>query len=606
MLKILPLVVLSAFAAHLSAADGPRTVSASEFLGGSVDGRPVSMEAMVADALSDETNPQYVFLVLEANGETIYAPMRCAPEDRPSAERLVGAQIRVTGQCDAFIPEPRRQLGRQLFVAGLDDIAILQPAPSDPFDVPELGDTRLMTPSEISRLDRRRTTGRILASWSDTESLLETPLGRLVHVSFANRPAPKRGTFAEVVGRPVSDVYRVNLERARWRPSAPFDFADTPATNVTARDIMMGAEGQIQIKPQFLGKTIILRGTLRNRNGDTLNVEDGSFIVPVIVTEGDADIETGSVVEATGVCILDIENWRPNAAFPQIDGIFVVCGKGGLRVVSRPPWWTPRRLAAVIAVLIAAIIAALAWNWSLRAQSERRGRELLKARLAGERAALKVAERTRLAAELHDSLSQNLAGVAMGIGVAQRALPTRPGEAAARLEFAARAIDSCREGLKRCLWNLRSSALDEHDLGRAIGISIGTALGGARLVVDFSAPRSLLPDSVADAILRITKELASNAVRHGGASRVEIRGSIASGRLEMSVSDNGRGFDVNSAPGVREGHFGLQGVRELVTSLDGDFSIEGAPGMGCRANVSLPLGDRGRKQGNEEDKSPCG
>ena len=98
---------------------------------------------------------------------------------------------------------------------------------------------------------------------------------------------------------------------------------------------MLGADGQIQVKPQFLGKTIVLRGTLRNRNGDTLNVEDGSFVVPVVASGANPDIEPGSVVEATGVCVLDVENWRPNAAFPQIRGFFVVCGaKDGNKAVA--------------------------------------------------------------------------------------------------------------------------------------------------------------------------------------------------------------------------------------------------------------------------------
>ena len=61
-------------------------MSAGEFLGGSVDGCNVTIEAVVSDALSDETNPRYVFLVLETGGETIYAPMKCSAEDKAKAE----------------------------------------------------------------------------------------------------------------------------------------------------------------------------------------------------------------------------------------------------------------------------------------------------------------------------------------------------------------------------------------------------------------------------------------------------------------------------------------------------------------------------------------
>ena len=597
MLKLLSILFLAAFAAPMCAADAPRAVSAAEFLGGSVDGLRVEMEATVSDALSDETNPRYVFLVLETGGETIYAPMKCSAEDKAKAEKLVGARIRVTGQCDAYVPEPRRQLGRQLFIAGLDDIEVLRPAPSDPFNVPELGDTKLMTPAEISRLDRRRTVGRILASWSDTESLLKTPSGRLMRVSFASRPAPKSGTFAEVVGRPVSDVYRVNLERARWRPAEPYDFADAAATNVTAREIMLGDSGQIQVKPQFLGKTIVLRGTLRNRNGDTLNVEDGSFLVPVIAPEANPDIEPGSVVEATGICVLDVENWRPNAAFPQIRGFFVVCGADGLRIVAHPPWWTSGRLFAVIAILLAAVAAVLIWNRSLKTLAEKRGRALLRAQLGQIKSTLKISERTRLAAELHDTLAQNLTGVSMEISAAQRLLPaSAPSAAIQHLEFASNAIASSRDELRNCLWDLRGEALDQPDMEKAVEFSIRPHVGDTSVAIRFRVPRARLSDALAHATLRIVRELTINAIRHGGAKTIRIAGCIDGDLLKFSVSDDGRGFDPESAPSIDQGHFGLQGIRERVDTFGGSISIDSSPGRGTRVGVTVAI------DGEEEDK----
>ena len=593
------LFAFAALTAQLCAAHSPRIVSAGEFLGGSVDGCNVEIEAVVSDALSDETNPRYVFLVLETGGETIYAPMKCTAEGKAKAEKLVGARIRVTGQCDAYVPASRRQMGRQLYIANMDDIMVLTPAPNDPFDVPELGDTRLMTPAEISRLDHRRTVGRILASWSDTESLLETPSGRLVRVSFANRPAPKSGTFAEVVGRPVSDVYRVNLERARWRPADAFDFADMAATNVSARDIMLDENGQVQVKPQFLGRTIVLRGTLRNRNNDTLNVEDGSFVVPVIAEDADTDIEAGSIVEATGICILDVDNWRPSAALPQIRGFFVVCGADGLRVVARPPWWTSGRLFAVIAILLAAVAAILVWNRSLKALAERRGRALLRAQLTHVKSTLKISERTRLAAELHDSLAQNLTGVSMEISAAQRLLPSSaPAAAMQHLEFASNAIASSRDELRNCLWDLRGEALDEPDMEKAVEFSLRPHAGDASFAIRFRIPRTRLSDAIAHATPRIVRELAVNAIRHGGAKSVKIAGCIDGDLLKFSVSDDGCGFDPESAPGIDQGHFGLQGIRERIDTFGGSLSVESSPGHGARVSVSIAL-DGGKKEDSQ-------
>ena len=420
-----------------------------------------------------------------------------------------------------------------------------------------------------------------------------------MRVSFANRPAPRSGTFAEVVGRPVSDVYRVNLERARWRPADAFDFADMAATNVSARDIMLDENGQAQVKPQFLGRTIVLRGTLRNRNNDTLNVEDGSFVVPVIAEDADTDIEAGSIVEATGICILDVDNWRPSAALPQIRGFFVVCGADGLRVVARPPWWTSGRLFAVIAILLAAVAAILVWNRSLKALAERRGRALLRAQLTHVKSTLKISERTRLAAELHDSLAQNLTGVSMEISAAQRLLPSSaPAAAMQHLEFASNAIASSRDELRNCLWDLRGEALDEPDMEKAVEFSLRPHAGDASFAIRFRIPRTRLSDAIAHATLRIVRELAVNAIRHGGAKSVKIAGCIDGDLLKFSVSDDGCGFDPESAPGIDQGHFGLQGIRERIDTFGGSLSVESSPGHGARVSVSSAL-DGGKKEDSQ-------
>ena len=88
-------------------------------------------------------------------------------------------------------------------------------------------------------------------------------------------------------------------------------------------------------------------------------------------------------------------------------------------------------------------------------------------------------------------------------------------------------------------------------------------------------------------------ELALNGIRHGGAKTIRIAGGIDGNTLEFSVRDDGCGFDPKNCPGVDDGHFGLQGIRERVMQLGGTLSIESEIGKGTKTTVRI--------DGNEKD-----
>ena len=157
------------------------------------------------------------------------------------------------------------------------------------------------------------------------------------------------------------------------------------------------------------------------------------------------------------------------------------------------------------------------------------------------------------------------------------------------LDLASRTIDSCRTELRNTLWDLRSAALDEPDMNEAIRKTLRQNLAGVNLSVRFNVPRDKFSDNTAHAILKIIRELAANAIRHGKPSSITIDGSLKDGILSFSVVDNGRGFDPDIAPGVSEGHFGLQGIAERLELVDGEMAIESAPGRGTKINVKLKM-----------------
>ena len=194
------------------------------------------------------------------------------------------------------------------------------------------------------------------------------------------------------------------------------------------------------------------------------------------------------------------------------------------------------------------------------------------------------AERARWARELHDETLQGLGGLRMLVSAARRRDDADAMRAA--LEEVVTTIDGEIERLRTLIRELRPAALDE--LGPAPAIEELAARTGARhgldvtTELDFAGRRS---PEVETALYRIIQEALTNAVKHAGATRVAVTAREADGTLQLSVTDDGSGFDP-SAPGAG---FGLAGMRERVLLLGGTLDVASGPG-GTRIEASLPAG----------------
>ena len=121
----------------------------------------------------------------------------------------------------------------------------------------------------------------------------------------------------------------------------------------------------------------------------------------------------------------------------------------------------------------------------------------------------------------------------------------------------------------------------------AIRQTLRPILNDVRLAIRFNVPRTKLSDNTAHAVLRIIRELVSNSIKHGSATRIAIAGGIEKNRLMFSVSDNGCGFDAENTPGPAAGHFGLTGIRERLRGFAGTMHIESTGGKGTRTVISM-------------------
>lgn len=581
------------FLRHETARD-PRKITANDFLSGKCLFRRVTLDGIMRNVLRDEIDPNYVYFILECGDERVFAVLATDEGIETLSGRFLNAHVTMTGCCTRDA-DSRAYCDYFLNLSSTRDITVLERLTDDPFAVKDISDTISLTPKAISTLGRRRATGTVLAVWSTDKVLIKAEKGWPVLVTLAQGTLPSPGSAVEVSGYPETDIYNINLTRAIWRPTDLLTNDCRTVLQTTPADLTTDNAGRPRLDAHMHAKWVEINGlvkrTRRGKDDETVfSLEDGSHAVDILVTDISAAqiIEENCRVRVTGVCVMEKEPWRPNSIIPRITGISIVVNDPkDIRILSRPSWWTPMRLVVVIVALLAALGLILVWNAALRTLVARRSRQLLKAEVSKVDAQLRIDERTRLAAELHDSVAQNLSGVSLQIDAAERLLDGDRAGLADKLHLASVALKSCREELRNCLWDLRNQALDEPDMTAAIRQTLAPHLGETQLSVRFNVRRNTVSDKTAHAILRIVRELTSNAVRHGKARNVRIAGGFDQGRILFSVRDDGCGFDPDTVPGMRQGHFGLPGIRERIRKLNGTMSITSAPGMGAKFIITL-------------------
>ena len=204
-----------------------------------------------------------------------------------------------------------------------------------------------------------------------------------------------------------------------------------------------------------------------------------------------------------------------------------------------------------------------------------------------------LAERARLAREIHDTVAQGLSSIQLLLHAAERADPDRPGIEHVRLarETAAESLAETRAFIRE----LTPPALDA-GLGEALR-RLGEAQstpGSLRVEVE-TPPVLDLPMDLQTALLRIAQGAVANVRQHANARRASLTLRVDRDETVLVVADDGVGFDpqtVAAGPGGADS-FGLRAIAERVAQLDGTLDIDSAPGRGTRLTVTVPTSRAG-------------
>jgi signal transduction histidine kinase len=246
-------------------------------------------------------------------------------------------------------------------------------------------------------------------------------------------------------------------------------------------------------------------------------------------------------------------------------------------------------IAILMALWINAIIGQSVQRRDLIRELEQSQSELA----AAERRAGVLAERQRLAHEIHDTLAQGFTSIIMHLEAADQALPTDTRTVQTHLDFARNmARDSLRQA-RRVVDDLRPQSLDGHTLPEAIertavrwseqsGINAQTTTTGETL--------PLHPD-IEVTLLRAAQEALNNVRKHASASQVDITLSYMGNVVMLDVQDNGIGLNEKEPLDEhrQDGGFGLVAMRQRVSQFNGSVTLESDPGEGTTLVVEIPV-----------------
>lgn len=261
--------------------------------------------------------------------------------------------------------------------------------------------------------------------------------------------------------------------------------------------------------------------------------------------------------------------------------------------------------------LLAQIEELADWNETLEsrvaAQTEDlRRQKALTEQLLGQLINAQEKERQRVARDLHDEIGQTLTAVELSLGHLENAVLPQNEEARRRLQQSRALTQQTVADLRQIITALRPATLDQLGLVPALDWMGDHVLRpeGVTVKIEAESIGERLPDDVETTLFRIAQEVMSNVGRHSQATSLDISLRIEQDVVVMTLSDNGRGFLLESAGLglIKDQGMGIASMQERAMLMGGQLLIASAPGQGTTVRVTIPVNHHGKVGG--EDVGP--
>ncbi|MBI5691426.1 MAG: sensor histidine kinase, partial [Verrucomicrobia bacterium] len=580
----------------------PRPTTIAELNAGGFDAAWIELEGIVrscrpatgdgpppfrpgaARAAPDRSGPEIWILTLAQGDDRMTVQVR----NRATPGQLVDARVRLRGVVFNVHNANRQFVRASVQVPHQDLITIVTPPPADPFALPRqrIEEILRFTPQGFTG-HRIRVRGVVTAQHPGKNLWLrEGNRGLRVTTDTAGDLAP--GDVVEVVGFPDHGGYAPNLNDAVFRRVSagplPVPFALRTVEEISRQDSNLV---EIEARLDEVRKTA--DGLLLDLTWQGMNVR--AVLPPGGARMDDPPWDPGSWVRATGICVPGQSEFSPPSGLWVADQLqLLLRTPQDLAVVRPAPWLTTRR-ALLLAVAVAVLVLLALVIVSIQARRQIAQREEAR-KLAEVEFSAMLAERNRLARELHDTIAQELNAVSIQMELARNSARTGTlADVMPHLVTAHGIVRGCLAETRESIWDMRSHILEKTDL-----------LGALRSVADqMSAGRDCairtqvrgrarrLAPMIENNLLRIGQEAVANALKHARARTIEVELAFEPARVVLVVRDDGQGFDP-AAPRP-EGHFGLRGMQERVEQLNGELRLRRGENGGTSVEVAVKVLD---------------
>ena len=464
-------------------------------------------------------------------------------------------------------------------------VDVIQPAPIDSFALPtkHVGDLLKFNP-QAGALQSVKVCGQIIYQNDTGGFLLDEGSG--LHFLYAGKPTAHVCDLVEVVGFPDLGGYSPVLRNAVVRRQGMAEFPQPQKLNA---DELVRDENDSTLV-QVDG---VLLGASRSPDGTVLEMQTGlrRFMAVLKDKTGlNESLKPGSRLQLTGVYVGQGGNRMLGRS---IDSFRLLLNSGfDVRVLSRPPWWTLRRLLTVVGALAGVLVAALIWIKLLQRRVEQRTQQLevqIRRRQQADRQREIEQERARVAQDLHDDLGAGLTRVNMLATLANNSATPNADKVGYMADLKEIARDMVTS-LDEIVWSVNPRNDTLASLVGYFGAHTQHLLDLASIKCGLDVPTEL-PDFALDPKFRhefllAFKEALNNVILHSGATKVWLRVVVQEGLLTLELEDNGRGMEMGK---TESGADGLANMRTRLAALGGNCRISSALTRGTTVHFEAPL-----------------